>query len=497
MAETRKKSSSKKSKKARRTQRLVGLAMTLVLFVAMLVFFILLATLNILPTIYMVVIGIVLLIILFYVFASQLTKAHMVGKVMAVIVFILLCLGSYYVSVTSGVFHKITNMGEETNTMSIVVLSSAKAEYINQTGDYIYGINNSSSYDAAREAISMINEKLSGEVMVVEAENWNQLVQELYDGTIQAMILDEGYRSSIIDYYPTFDTDTRVVDEYLEVDAKTETVTASDKAVTEEAFIVLISGTDTEGKLSSVGRSDVNILATVNPDTHEVFLVTTPRDAYVSLYNDESDTVIKKDKLTHASNNGLACSVATLEHLYDVDIDFYIRMNFTGLEKLVDALGGIRVWSDYAFTSYAQTHTYKEGWNDLDGYAALIFARERHAFSAGDFQRNKNQVYVIQAIAEKALSVSILNKYTDVLNTLTGVVATNVPQEQLSKLVKMEIDDLTQGNGDWEFKSYSVAGTTGMEGDMSVVYLDEAQVALAKKKINAALAGQDPDSITE
>jgi LCP family protein required for cell wall assembly len=217
-------------------------------------------------------------------------------------------------------------------------------------------------------------------------------------------------------------------------------------------------------------------------------------------YGDGTDSSPYRDKLTHASTNGLACSIATLEALYDIDIDYYVRINFTGFENLVDALGGIEVESDYAFTPYAYSdypYTYVKGINKLNGSQALIFARERHAFTDGDFQRNKNQIRVIEAIAKKATSASMLMNYTGVMSSLKDVLATNIPQEQIAKLVKKQLSDMNS----WEFKSYSVTGGTDYEYCLalgttaSIVYVDNDSISVASAKMKAVANGEDPDLI--
>ena len=173
--------------------------------------------------------------------------------------------------------------------------------------------------------------------------------------------------------------------------------------ITKEPFVIYLSGVDTRGELTEKARSDVNILAVVNPQTKQVALINTPRDYYVDLAGTNS-----KDKLTHAGLYGVETSMATLGNLYGVSVDHYIRINFAGFINIVDALGGVDVYSDQAFTSvgspgYYDPTTFAEGWNHLDGKSALAFARERHAFASGDIQRGINQMKVIDAMLNNCL----------------------------------------------------------------------------------------------
>ena len=178
-------------------------------------------------------------------------------------------------------------------------------------------------------------------------------------------------------------------------------------AVTTEPFVVYLSGVDNRGELTENARSDVNILAVVNPVTKRVALVNTPRDYYVDLAGTDS-----KDKLTHAGLYGVETSMETLGNLYGIEVDEYVRINFAGFIDIVDALDGVDVYSDYTFTSvgspgYYDPTDFVEGWNHLDGKAALAFARERHAFATGDIQRGINQMKVIDAMLEKIKSPTL------------------------------------------------------------------------------------------
>lgn len=494
----RRRLSKKELRQKRKIERTVGLALTVVMLIFMAVFMGLLMYLNVLPTIYVVAIVVVLALILLYVLLSQFTKAHMIGKVLSVILSVVMAVGCYYLVVTNNALDSLG--GDDTNidVMSIVVMADDKASSINDTSEYVYGINASANTDLTQETLDHVKEELGVAVTTQSYENWSEVVDALYSGSVQAIIFNEGYRTTMEEFYPDFATNTKILD-YKKIESNIK-IEVPDKEITKSTFTVFLSGMDSEGKLSTNGHSDVNIVATINPDTKQIFLVTIPRDSWVTLYyGDGTNSGSNRDKLTHSGNNGIACTLNTVEELMGLDIDYYVRLNFTGFEKLVDALGGIDVESDYAFTSYAQTHTYKKGMNHMDGYAALIFARERHAFADGDFQRSKNQAKVIQAILDKATSVTMLTNYTGIMNSLSDVVATNVPQEQMTKLVKMQLSDMAT----WNIKSYTITGRTGTEwclsysgNPLSIVYTDQAQIDLAMAKIEAVEKGEDPDLVT-
>ena len=265
--------------------------------------------------------------------------------------------------------------------------------------------------------------------------------------------------------------------------------------ITKEPFVVYLSGVDNRGELTEKARSDVNILAVVNPTTKQAALINTPRDYYVDLAGTDS-----KDKLTHAGLYGVETSMATLGNLYGVNVDDYIRINFAGFISIIDAIGGVDVYSDQAFTSvgspgYYDPTTFAEGWNHLDGKSALAFARERHAFKTGDIQRGINQMKVIDAMAEKLKSPALLMSFSKLMDAMSDCFVTSLSQEQISALVRMQLGDLSS----WDIQSYSVTGTGGKSSkcysakgqSLYVMKPDENSVNEAKALIAAVLGGED------
>lgn len=265
--------------------------------------------------------------------------------------------------------------------------------------------------------------------------------------------------------------------------------------ITKEPFVVYLSGVDNRGELTENARSDVNILAVVNPVTKQAALINTPRDYYVDLAGTES-----KDKLTHAGLYGVETSMATLGNLYGVDVDHYIRINFAGFISIIDAIGGVDVYSDQAFTSvgspgYYDPTTFAEGWNHLDGKSALAFARERHAFKTGDIQRGINQMKVIDAMANKLKSPALLMSFSKLMDAAADCFVTSFSQEQISALVRMQLGDLAS----WDIQSYTVTGSGAKSSkcysakgqSLYVMKPDENSVNEAKALIAAVLGGED------
>ena len=264
--------------------------------------------------------------------------------------------------------------------------------------------------------------------------------------------------------------------------------------ITKEPFVIYLSGVDTRGELTENARSDVNILAAVNPVTKRVALINTPRDYYVDLAGTDS-----KDKLTHAGLYGVETSMATLGNLYGVNVDHYIRINFAGFISIIDALGGVDVYSDQAFTSvgspgYYDPTTFVEGWNHLDGKAALAFARERHAFASGDIQRGINQMKVIDAMLNKIKFPALLMGFSKIMDAAADCFVTSFSQDQISALVRMQLSDFAE----WDIESYTVTGTSSSSTKcysakgqkLYVMKPDDASVSKAREMIASVLGGE-------
>lgn len=257
---------------------------------------------------------------------------------------------------------------------------------------------------------------------------------------------------------------------------------SSEKIDTTKPFILYISGIDTYGEISSVSRSDVNMLAVINPQTHRILLVNTPRDYYVQLHG----TTGTKDKLTHAGIYGIDMSISTLEDLYEVDIDYYMRVNFASLLNIVDTIGGVSVYSEKSFKS--GKYTYQAGYNDLNGEQALAFSRERYSFEEGDRERGKNQQRVIEAIIDKLNSPASLVNYQGILTALSKALQTNATSGEISSIVNYQLNTMRK----WQVESISVDGTgaiapTYSMGSLPLYVMNPDIVSLnnAKQKISS------------
>ena len=238
----------------------------------------------------------------------------------------------------------------------------------------------------------------------------------------------------------------------------------------------------------------MNIIATVNPKTHQILLVTTPRDYYVPIPGVSGG---KDDKLTHAGTYGVDVSMETLEDLYETEIPFFARINFTSLIDIVDHLGGVDVYSEYAFTTSKNSEhvmDVQQGINHFDGEEALAFSRERENVPGGDNQRGKNQQAVITAMIKKMISPQMLMKANSIIDDVSGNVETNMSQEQIQSLIKTQLNR----GGSWNIYSVAAEGTGGKDicysaassGPLYVTYPDEESVADIQDLINRVEAGE-------
>ena len=249
--------------------------------------------------------------------------------------------------------------------------------------------------------------------------------------------------------YQTLSNDIKAIYTY---DIVEEIIDISkDVNVTKDVFTIFVSGIDTTGRVSTVSRSDVNMLVTVNPVTKDILMTSIPRDYYVTLANKG-----KKDKLTHAGLGGVENSVKTIENFMGIDINYYAKVNFTSLVKIVDALGGITVESPYNFTTLHGNYQIVKGQNKMDGAKALGFVRERYSLPHGDGDRVQNQQRVLKAMLNKAMSPAIITNYSKLLKSIDGSFETNMSANEITDLIQMQLNDMTA----WTFHSTMVGGNS-------------------------------------
>jgi cell envelope-related function transcriptional attenuator common domain len=402
----------------------------------------------------------------------------------------------------SYIFYSAFNTMDILKGMNINYKSHNYSVIVNKNSGYndIKDIKNKSVgyYDNAAKGLDESLEKLREKVKVnyKKYSNLEELAKDLLDGKIDAILLEDSYRAILNDKEEAkedlkdFLDKTKVIYSF-EIKFETEKI-VKDINVTKDTFAVYISGIDTYGSISSVSRSDVNMVIVVNPTTHQILMISIPRDYYVQLHG----TTGYKDKLTHAGIYGVETSVKTLEDLLSMDINYYVKVNFTSLIKIVDSIGGVDVYSKYSFTS-KDKYKYTKGYNKVNGVQALSFVRERKSLPGGDRQRAKNQQAMIDAIFRKGISPSIIINYNSLLKSLEGSFVTNMASDRLISLIKKQLDE----SASWSLTSYSLDGTDAREytysysgGTLYVMKPDESTIITAKDLIKQVYDGKKLNS---
>ena len=368
--------------------------------------------------------------------------------------------------------------------------------------DYNFGALAHADTENTTALLAKLKESLGSEVESTPFETVPELVQSLYDGQVDAIILNQGYIALLeaMEEFADFSQKTRVFYEFTTV-RDVEPIQPN-PAITREPFVVYCSGIDARSSNINIkSLSDVNILAVVNPETHQVLLLNTPRDYFVPLISEPYTGM--RDKLTHAGSISIEESMKVLCQLYGVEPSYYMRVNFTGLVDIVDALGGIEVVSEHAFYTVPLSvddrneipYYFSEGVNELTGIEALAFCRERQHLEDGDEQRGRNQMAVIKGIVNKATSPAILSSYDELLQAVEGCFITNMPYEDMSALVKMQLKDMSG----WDITTFSVSGDpdyqqcASMPGwDLWVMWPDTDDINTAKGLIQQVINGEAP-----
>lgn len=423
------------------------------------------------------------------------------GVFMSVVVFIASCAAALLVIDAHGTIQGIAGHSGGDLTMAVYVRTEDPAQSIADAADYRFAVIQGYEEERTQKAVAAIEEELGSEISVTEYSGSETLVEAFFSGESDALIVNSAYVNLLEDLegYEDFYDRVRILYEVKSsawsaiidnIGTGGNIFQTEKDDITQESFVVYISGSDTRNKKLSTSRSDVNILAVVNPQTKQVLLLNTPRDYYVP--NPASSTGAL-DKLTHCGIYGIECSMQALSDLYGVNVDYYAQINFTGFETLIDAIGGVTVYSDTAFSTN-NGFSFSKGENQLDGEKALAFARERYHLSGGDNARGKNQMKVIKAVIGKMTSgTTIISNYAGIMESLEGMFATSMSTSDISSLVKMQLDDMAQ----WNIVSYAVTGEGGKEITYSdpgrklyVMYQDEELVSYGAQLIDRVIEGE-------
>ena len=446
------------------------------------------------------------------------TGGKVLRRFIAVILAICICFGSVLayqaIDRVKAALGEVTTQVSSDDTpvamMNLYVLATDPAKTVADCKGYTVGIAAGNDSRNSKAALNKMSAETGTPVQSKEYGSEGELISALYGGDTKAIIISSTQAEilSETEEYQGFVDKCRMVREYEITNADLAFIPADPNAsegnsgsmndnnavngdITKTPFILYISGSDTRNKQFKTSRSDVNILMVVNPKTKQILLVNTPRDYYIP--NPKSKKG-ERDKLTHLGLYGVGCSMKGLGDLYGCTVNYSVQINFTGLQTLVDQLGGVTIDNPQAFTA-ENGIKFKKGTITLNGEQALAYARERHAFSSGDNMRGQNQMRIITAMVNKVTSnkSQILKNYAGIMSALSGMFKTSVPTSEIEKLVKMQLNDMSQ----WKISSYAVTGKNGSEKTYTspghkayVMWPDEKAVSTGSEKIRKVVSGE-------
>ena len=430
--------------------------------------------------------AVVFIIIVTIVMNSKLRRwVKNIFSLLSIIVIAIELLFSIYGAQAFNLLNNITDTGYRVETFGVYVNAGSSFNDINDLTNKTITYLHMEDDTQTNTALEKFNKDTNLEYTLDSKDSLEDLIKYLSDNKTDAIFMSKSYEDIVKEEYKDDYSHLKLIYSFDIVNyVKTET---SGKDVTKDTFTVYISGIDTSGKVGTKARTDVNILLSVNPKTHQVLLINTPRDYYVPL-----KTSGKNDKLTHSGIYGLEESIGTLENLYGVDIDYYVRINFTSFIKIINALGGIDVEVSKSFCEQDSDRNFdnqiclKKGKQKLNGEQALAYARHRKTLPQGDMSRGENQMVILEAIMKKAMSPAIIKGYSGLINALTGNVITNMSTDTMTSFAKKQISK----NTDWNFTSISATGVSETKpcyslgnARASVVVPDELSINNIKQAI--------------
>lgn len=467
-------------------RNLIGCICGVLLIVITAVFLFTLNKINAIPDNYFKIIligvSIVTVITSIILFLNVNSISFKVLKILSYIVTVILIFGysfgMIYLNKTLHFIGNIDSIKKEVTSYYVVVLKDSKYEEISD----LYGKTMLYYINTDEDVLS----KLKLELIYSTTKNIEQLKDKLYTKKVESILISDLIKEDLEDKYEDFSSKTRIL-QTIDITKEVEDITKK-VSIKNTAFNVLISGMDSYGNINKTTRNDVNMVVTINPNTNKMLLTSIPRDYYVQLHEKKG----YKDKLTHAGIYGINTAVQTIEDLFNIDINYYVKVNFTTVVDLVDKIGPIEIYSDKNLN--LDGCKYVVGNNVVNGKCALRFARERHSYLEGDNHRVKNQQEVIKGIFNKLKnSPNILADYNSVLEVMNGKFATNIEMSELTSFIKYEVEDI----GKYEIISTQVDGTGSMEYTYSyphqklyVMFPNEQSVSNAKEGIEKILNGE-------
>lgn len=410
---------------------------------------------NVLPTRYLLIaMGVIVLLLILMGLWVMKTKGF-ASRIISLILSIAILLGTIYVMNASGFIGRVTGGNKNTHVINVLVLDESPAKNISDVKDEQFGVNTQQEQETANRAVTLIKEKDNIDISIKSYSDYETMIDDLYDGTVKVIIMSEGNMSLMDEIDENFTSNVRIIASYKYEEEVVQRDTRPD--VLKETYSIFLSGIDTYGPVSTVSRSDVNMIITVNPKTNQILLTSIPRDYFVTLASRGA-----KDKLTHAGLYGVEESMNTLENLLNIDIDFYVRVNFSSVTDIVNALGGVEVYTKYNFVTLHGGYRFTAGNNSVNGAQALSFVRERYNLPNGDNDRVYHQQQLVQGILNKAMSPSIITRFSSVLNSVSGSLQMSFSESELTSIIRHQVDSMES----WDIQQVQLTGT----GSSGVTY---------------------------
>lgn len=435
--------------------------------------------------------GLLILFVINLTFLVLRKKTGLVMNIVCLIIVILVIVAGVVAMRYTGAFNsflgRITDDRKELKEYSVLVLENSEIKEVQELRARSAGfLSTDTTAEQAEEVLKQqvgVNTSVYGDVDIMS--------EMMSGGLLDAMVLESSRMEAMKEDAVSLFNDKRVIYTFTIELVGTDDDSAIKKEVTKEPFLIYISGSDSRSGIKTTARSDVNILAAVNPQTGKILLVSIPRDTYVQLHG----TTGLKDKLTHAGLYGIEMSKTTIEDLLGVNIDYTIKVGFDAVVRVVDELNGIEIDSDVAMTLGAfngKQCTYIKGRQWVDGDCALRFARERKTYGTGDIHRGENQQQVISAIITKmSSSKDYFLKLPELLDAAADLFETSLSKEEITEFIRMQLANQTK----WQTESMTVNGVADMQPTYSmganlplyVMYPNEDSIKEAQTKINGYL----------
>lgn len=409
-----------------------------------------------------------------------------ISKLTSIILSILMITISVFASRGNDFLNNITNAFKQTRVIAVYVMKDSKIESIEDLNGKSIGIEKSTSTKNINKMLAEIEAKVD-KTKQKNYDDYASLADGLFSNEVDCIVADQSYLGILETNHEGFEDATKVIYK-LEFEETISEVTTQTN-VTKEPFIVYVTGIDTYGSVNTISRADVNLVVCVNPVEKQILMVSVPRDTQINLHKNG-----KMDKITHSAMYGINETIQTLEDFLDIKVNYYAKTNFSGITNIIDALGGVTINSDYAFTTLHGNYKIVKGENQMNGDKALCFVRERYALPNGDFDRGKNQQKLLKAILDKAMSSKIITNYNNILSAIEGTFETNMGSDEIKELINMQLDDMAS----WDMFNVQVTGspkytydTYSQKGQRTyVTEPDKASLKKIKQVINKIESGE-------